>query len=300
MSYTWNHLQANPKEAKRLVGISYEQLTQLIEQGRLLHEEKQAEIESQKIRLIRQGGGLQAKLSLEDQIILTLIYLRQGLTFQVLGLLFEVSESTANSIFHYWRELFRELLPASLLEQAKKFDENEESIKESLREYELIVDSSEQARERPLDYQEQKLFYSGKKCNHTLKNQFIVLPHGKDIVDVVAGRRGAISDINLWRERQREFHFEQRFAGDKAYKGEPQIRTPHKKPKKQELTVEQKQENRDFSSNRIFVEHLIRVVKVFQVAQERFRLHVRQYEAVILTICGLVRLRIGAGSFESL
>lgn len=88
MSYTWNSLQANPKEAKRLVGISYEQLIQLIEQGRLLHEEKQSEIESQKIRLIRQGRGLQAKLSLEDQIILTLIYLRQGLTFQMLGLLY--------------------------------------------------------------------------------------------------------------------------------------------------------------------------------------------------------------------
>ena len=84
------------------------------------------------------------------------------------------------------------------------------------------------------------------------------------------------------------------------YKGEPQIRTPHKKPKKQELTAEQKQENREFSSNRIFVEHLIRLVKVFQVAGERFRLHIRQYEAVILTICGLVRLRIGAGSSESL
>ncbi len=91
-------------------------------------------------------------MSLEDQILLTLIYLRQGLTFQVLGLLFQVSESTANNIFHYWRALFREVLPASLLEQAKKFDENEESIKENLKEYELIVDSSEQPRERPLDF----------------------------------------------------------------------------------------------------------------------------------------------------
>ncbi|MGQ4646639.1 hypothetical protein [Lyngbya aestuarii] len=31
MSYTWNYLQRNQKEAKRLVGISYEQLIQLMD-----------------------------------------------------------------------------------------------------------------------------------------------------------------------------------------------------------------------------------------------------------------------------
>lgn len=204
MSYTWEYLQANPKEAKRLLGISYEQLTQLVEQGKSLQQQKQAEIESQKIRVIRQGGGCPTKLSLEDQIILTLIYLRQGVTFQVLGLLFQVSESSANNIFHYWQTIFREALPPSLLEQVKKFPGTEEALKEALLEYELIVDSSEQPRERPGEYQEQTLFYSGKKCNHTLKNQFIVLPKGQDIVDVVVGKRGPMSDINLWRELDRK------------------------------------------------------------------------------------------------
>ncbi|MEG4811591.1 IS5/IS1182 family transposase, partial [Microcoleus sp. F8-D3] len=45
---------------------------------------------------------------------------------------------------------------------------------------------------------------------------------------------------------------------------------------------------------RIFVEHRIRTVKIFRVAQERFRLNPQKYEQVILTICGIVRLRIGA------
>ena len=99
MSYTWEYLQANPQEAKRLLGISYEPLTQLIEQGKLLQEQKRTELENQKIRVIRQGGGCPTKLFLEDQIILTLIYLRQGVTFQFLGLFFQISESTANNIF---------------------------------------------------------------------------------------------------------------------------------------------------------------------------------------------------------
>jgi len=36
-----------------------------------------------------------------------------------------------------------------------------------------------------------------------------------------------------------------------GYIGEKQISTPHKKPKKGELTDQQKQENKEFSANRI-------------------------------------------------
>ncbi|MCC5623906.1 transposase family protein [Nostoc sp. CHAB 5715] len=58
--------------------------------------------------------------------------------------------------------------------------------------------------------------------------------------------------------------------------------------------MEQKKENKEFSSNRVFVEHRIRSVKIFRVVQERFRLNPKKYEQVILTICGVVRLGIGA------
>ena len=222
-----------------------------------------------------------------------MIYLRQLTTFQLLGIQFGVSETTANDTFNYWFPLLRELLPSSLLEQVKKNSSDYEVVKEILTEYELIVDSCEQPIERPGDYQEQKKYYSGKKKNHTFKNQLIVLPDGRDIVDVVAGKPGPKSDINVFREQRKGFASTQRFNGDKGYIGESLIKTPHKKPKNQELSPEQKQENKDFSSERIFVEHIIRLLKVFRVAQERFRLNPRKYEQIILTICGLVRLRIG-------
>ena len=47
------------------------------------------------------------------------------------------------------------------------------------------MDSYEQPIERPSEYQEQQKYYSGKKKNHTRKGQIIVLPSGKDIVDIV-------------------------------------------------------------------------------------------------------------------
>lgn len=86
----------------------------------------------------------------------------------------------------------------------------------------------------------------------------------------------------------------QRFKGDKAYVGEDLITTPIKKPINLELTTKQREQNKIFSSKRIFVEHRIRSAKIFRVVQERFRLNPHKYEQVILTICGLVRLRIRA------
>ncbi len=294
MTSVLEYITKNPQETKRLIGINYESLQQLITQAIALEEQKKAINEEAKYRIIQSGGGRKPKLSVTEQILLTLVYLHHLPTFQMLGVQFGVSESTAHNLFHYWSKILRELLPASLLEQVKKNEKDWEWVKQMLREWELVVDSSEQVRQRPKTYQEQKKFYSGKKKSHTLKNQLIVLPNGAEIVDVTVGKPGPSSDINLFRARQSEFAANQKFKGDKGYMGERQIETPHKKQKKQELTPEQKEENQQLSAQRIVVEHVIRLVKIFRVAQERFRLRPQNYELVILIVCGLVRLRVGA------
>lgn len=113
-------------------------------------------------------------------------------------------------------------------------------------------------------------------------------------VGITVGKPGPTSDINIWREGKSKLGCNQRFLGDKAYVGETQIETPQKKRKHQELSSEEKAQNREKASQRIFVEHVIRLVKIFRIAQERFRLLSENYQKVILTICGLVRLRIEA------
>ena len=202
MSDILNYIEKNPQETKRLIGLGYEQLQELIKNVEKLHDEKQELLEFKKVRIIAGGGGRKPKLSKQEQIILTLVYLRHLTTFQLLGIQFGVSESTAN--------------------------END----------------------------------------HTFKTQMIILPDGRDIVDVVAGEPGPPSDITLFRENRDRFDPKQTFKGDLGYKGE--------------------------SLKRVFVEHRIRSVKIFRVVQDRFRLDSKKYEKVILTICGLVRLRIGA------
>ncbi|MGB3509630.1 MAG: transposase family protein [Microcoleaceae cyanobacterium] len=57
---------------------------------------------------------------MSEQIILTLTYLRHLTTFQLLGIQFGVSETTANDTLNYWWPIIGNLLPQSLLEQVKK------------------------------------------------------------------------------------------------------------------------------------------------------------------------------------
>lgn len=294
MSNPINYIHKYPHRSKRILGISYKQFLQLVQQATLRQSQERQRIEQTKKRINVSGGGRKPILSTESEIGLCLFYLRHLPTFEILGLQFGISKTSANDIFHYWLRILQEILPASLLEQVKNQTSDLMVVKELLTEFELLVDSTEQGRERPGEYKEQKIFFSGKKKKHTFKNQFIILPEVRDIVDVIVGRCGSASDINLLQEQQKKFAATQKFKGDKAYIGEKNVATPHKKPKNRELSETQKQENKAFSSNRIVIEHVIRLIKVFQVAAQRFRLHPQTYQQVILTVCGLVRFRIGA------
>lgn len=293
MISTLNYIQKYPLRAKQLLGISYDQFIDLVKCAKQCHEEEQFKLEQSKVRIHRRGGGRKELLSITEQVCLCLFYLRQIPTFEVLGMMFGISKTEANDTFHYWRKILRKILPSSLLEQVENKEGDFLIIQEILTSFKLLVDSVEQPINRPSENEEQKKFFSGKKKQHTIKNQIVSLPEGKDIIDVKVGYPGPTADIKLFQEQQTKFDKEQEFEGDKAYQGGTNITTPHKKKKKQQLSEQQKEENKVLSSKRIFVEHLIRVVKIFQVASQRFRLKTDVYNEIVLLVCGLVRLRIG-------
>jgi hypothetical protein len=76
----------------------------------------------------------------------------------------------------------------------------------------------------------------------------------------------------------------------KIYSGKKKIHTI----KNQLIVLPSGTEIVDELARRIVIEHMIRLIKIFRVAQERFRLRIQNYERIILTVCGLVRLKAGA------
>ena len=186
----------NPQQCKSLLGIEYEQFEELVKWAEKEEKRQRSEKEKEKIRINAAGAGRKRKLSVRAGVCLCLFYLRQMPTFEVLGLHFDISKSTANNLFNYWLKILESILPPSLREQGERGSEElSEVIEELLTEYELIVDTSEQGRERPLDDEEQERYYSGKKKMHTMKNHIVVLPGGKDIVDISLGHQGPKSFI---------------------------------------------------------------------------------------------------------
>ena len=84
---------------KRIIGITDKQLIKLIENAQKVEDKKRQAIPSEEKRLIKAGGGRKKSLGKAEEIILTLYYLHHVPTFQLLGAIFGVSESTANNIF---------------------------------------------------------------------------------------------------------------------------------------------------------------------------------------------------------
>ncbi len=169
MSNPLDYIQKYPERTTRILGISYQQWQQLTEKAIAYCQEQQNRLEKSKVRINAQGGGRKPILSQEEEICLCLFYLRQMPTFEVLGIQFEISKTEANDTFHKWLQILRKLLPASLLEELINQPQNREMLSELLTEIELLVDTTEQVRERPQNYQEQKKYFSGKQQSHTFK-----------------------------------------------------------------------------------------------------------------------------------
>jgi IS5 family transposase len=214
-------------------------------------------------------------------------------------MLFEVSKSEAHERFHEGLNLLRQGLPASLFEEFGHDPYLWSVVQKVLQEEVLLCDSTEQARERPGEYAAQKACYSGKKRQHTQKTGLVGTADGQEIVDVIAGVRGPTADIQLLRQHQERLDRQQQLMGDQAYQGAERTTIPHKKPRNKELSESQRTENQLISGQRIFIEHLIRRLKIFRILTHRFRLHSQCYESVMLAICGLVRLRLGRLDFTN-
>lgn len=289
-------MQAHPHQGKRMLGLPPEALWELWQ--RIAEQEEAARRQRAQLptRKRQDGGGRKKEAMLLCRLLVTLLYLRQHWTMQGIAEVIGCAESTVYNYIHEILPYLRQALPASLLERWQQECTSVEraELEQWLAELPagaLLVDTWEQPIPRPSDNEDQEAYYSGKQKQHTRKNQAITLPKGTDLVDVVIGEKGPCSDSKLFEQTQAELPEGLPFVGDKAYVGRAHTTTAKKKPPKGALTQAEKNENRHISQQRLYVEHVIRVVKIFRIAKEAFRMRSKRYETAIGCICGLVRLR---------
>ena len=109
--------------------------------------------------------------------------------------------------------------------------------------------------------------------------------------------RGPTHDFALYKRSRIEPHESLEVLGDSGYQGLSKLheksKTPHKKPRKAELTDEQKQSNRELASRRVVVEHVIRSLKIFRIVAERYRNRRKRFSLRFNLIAGLYNYELG-------
>ena len=144
MSVFEKYKQKSSTEFTRLVGVNYGTF-------QIILAKLEAEIVRFKQKKLIRKRGKPSSLTIADQLLLTLLYLRQYDTFLELGDKFSISESYAQKRYTF---ISKRLMKALDLPNDK--DLTAENLQ-------LVADVTEQEIERPV--KKQKSYYSGKKRN---------------------------------------------------------------------------------------------------------------------------------------
>ena len=108
--------------------------------------------------------------------------------------------------------------------------------------------------------------------------------------------KGRKHDFRLFKESRTRLHPEVKLKADYGYQGigkmHQKSEVPHKRSKKRPLTPEQKAYNRNVSSERVLVEHVIRKLKVFRLLAERYRNRRKRFGLRVNLIAGIVNYEL--------
>lgn len=247
------------------------------------------------------GGGRQFEVSTRDQILMVVVWLRQYPTHEVLGYLFGVSDSTPS---RYIKRILPLLEAAGQdgmrMPRAGRNGRPLDSLLAETPELAVLIDSFEQRVQRPQERQEADEYYSGKKKQHTLKNQVAVNEYTGEIVDVAESVRGPTHDMTLLRHSDllSRLPLGVGALGDLAYTGIDKLHpqglgaAPRKKPRGKERPAEDVAFNTAFARRRIVVENSIGRLRAYQSLTQTDRQHRKGHTSRVRAVAGLVNLQI--------
>lgn len=221
------------------------------------------------------GGGRKPKLvEYADQLLFILFYIKTYPLQEVMAFLFSMSQAQTNE----WIHRLAKTLQTTLAELNYLPERETTNLADALKAYdylEFVQDGTERQRERPQDEQKQRVYYSGKKKKHTVKNNLVVHPESRQVCYLSPTVPGKKHDKKLADETGMTFPMNTILEQDTGYQGyQPDgviILQPKKKPKGNELSIAEKFINKAISSARILVENIIAGIKRCHIVKDVFR-----------------------------
>ena len=179
---------------------------------------------------LKKKPGRPNKLTIENQILLTLQYWREYRTYYHISQDCKIHESNACRIV---KKIENILIKSRKFNLPGKKNLLDLSLNEDL----ILMDVMESPIERPKKHQ--KSFYSGKQKEHTLKTQ-VVFGLKTNKIMCLAHSKGKTHDFKLFKKSDVKFHKLLKVIADKGYQGIAKLhnlsQTPIKKPRGGKLT----------------------------------------------------------------
>lgn len=295
---TYRIAKRNPEQFQSLTGLSIEEFESLYDKVKTVYQSANEQHLSLTRRRRKHKAGRKFRHNLKNRLLLFLTWLRVYASYRVLGLLFNLDKSNICRNIKKMLPVVQKITELSLPDLKKDSKaEDLETLVQEFPQLRAIVDATEQRIRRPNDADVQKEYYSGKKKAHTQKTQIVINQESR-IYHVSTSVPGKKHDLTLERESKINelLPLPIKMMGDKGYQGLQDdnpiriIELPLRKPKGTELTTEQKEANSIISKTRIFVEHVIAHIKIFQILYQVYRHPRHIYNRIFRLIAGLVNL----------
>lgn len=247
------------------------------------------------------GGGRKATLrTSRDKLFYILLYCKCYPTFDLMSVLFDFDRSCAWDWVHGLLPVLEQALGHKQVLPERKVRSMEEFLERFPEVKEVIFDGTERPVQRPKDPDKQKEYYSGKKKRHTRKH-ITGSTRKKRVILLTKARGGKIHDKRQLDEEDLVGNIPDEVAieGDLGFQGLQNefdnVHLPHKKPKGKELSEQQKQENREFSRQRVACEHAHAGIKRYRSVTDVYRNRVPDFDdRLMLNAAGLWNLYLDA------
>jgi hypothetical protein len=265
---------------KRLTGVQKRTFKRMVELVK--NEEKK-----------KKKPGCPCKLRIEDQVLMTLQYLREYRTQYHIGMDWGVSEST---VCRTTQKIENILIRSRVFSLPGKKELRQREKEERV----VAIDVTKSAIEKPKE--NQKSFYSGKQKEHTLKTQLIVDLKSLKIICLASGK-GRVHDFKLFQNSGVKVGDLIKMIADKGYQGIAKIHklseTPIKRKKGKKLSKEEKQYNRLLNRLRVVVEHVNRRLKIFRILSSTYRNRHRRFGLRANLIAGIYNYELELKELEA-
>lgn len=288
-------LPKTSREWQAVVGVDSQSFARLCDQAHQSYHDLRG-CSYQEMLSGNANGNLARFKTLEDLIFYVLLMLKSGITFDLLGFISQIDHANAHRKFELGLDILAHTIADTGHGPYRDFDEVSHLHAAIPKGSTILLDGTEQRTQRPTDQGLQKDFYSGKKKSHTVKSLIISTPD-RYIHFVSYCWVGRTHDFTVLKEEfpSGDGWFDDYVVRvDLGYLGfekeypNVKIFIPSKKPRKQELTELQKEENKNLAKERITVEHSIGGMKRYDFLSNTCRLHDWEtYDKVLFTCAGL-------------